>query len=140
MNVFRSFLSSAEPATVKKAGRAVGKEPATKARGRQAKESESEAEEDKPNQKSEDEAEEEEEEEESEEEYTPKKKKKPEQAERRPATASSGNRKGSRSSRQNRGLMQKISLGKWWLTSATVVKAGASLILKIKACLGGIFN
>ncbi|XP_065291163.1 aprataxin and PNK-like factor isoform X2 [Dermacentor albipictus] len=109
-SVQKDKKATAEPATVKKAGRTVGKEPATKARGRQAKESESEAEEDKPNQKSEDEAEEEEEEEESEEEYTPKRKKKPEQAERHPATASSGNRKGSRSSRQNRGLMQKISL------------------------------
>uniref|UniRef100_A0A131XGP4 Putative abc transporter f family member 4 n=1 Tax=Hyalomma excavatum TaxID=257692 RepID=A0A131XGP4_9ACAR len=98
-----------ESATPKKAGRATGKAPATKARGRQAKESESEAEEDEPDQKSEDDAEDEEDDE-SEEEYEPKRKKMPEQAERRSVTGSGANRKGSRSSRQNRGLMQKISL------------------------------
>uniref|UniRef100_L7LZQ3 Putative aprataxin and pnk-like factor n=1 Tax=Rhipicephalus pulchellus TaxID=72859 RepID=L7LZQ3_RHIPC len=101
--------TTAELETPKKAGRAVGKEPATKARGRQVKESESEGEEDEADQKSEDEAEDEEEEEESEEEYKPKRKK-PEHAERRPVTGSGSNRKGGRSSRQNRGLMQKISL------------------------------
>uniref|UniRef100_A0A131YB12 Aprataxin and PNK-like factor n=1 Tax=Rhipicephalus appendiculatus TaxID=34631 RepID=A0A131YB12_RHIAP len=105
----KKTIAAAESATPKKAGRATGKEPATKARGRQAKESESEDEGDEPDQKSEDEAEEGEEEEESEEEYKPKRKK-PEQAERRPVTGSGSNRKGGRSSRQNRGLMQKISL------------------------------
>nr|XP_037274150.1 DNA ligase 1-like isoform X2 [Rhipicephalus microplus] len=96
--------TTAESATARKAGRATEKEPAMKARGRQAKESESE---DELDQKSEDE--DEEEEEVSEEEYKPKRKK-PEQAERRPVAGSCSNRKGGRSSRQNRGLLQKISL------------------------------